>query len=136
MKVCIWCKEEKELTEFGIDNAKKDKTATLCYSCGAKKSALRKKKPQAFIIKYLNENPCVECGYSNIVALEFDHIKRKGKNNNIGVLVNNGVKIKKIKKELKKCQVLCSNCHSIKTNRENNSYRHKYVLEKTKGYKL
>lgn len=42
---------------------------------------------------------CIQCGYDeNILALEVDHIDGNRQNNNLGNL-----------------QVLCANCHKIKT---------------------
>ena len=53
---------------------------------------------------------CARCGYrENAVALEFNHIDPKTKSFPLG----NAPSIKAADEEMKKCVVLCSNCHSI-----------------------
>ena len=38
-----------------------------------------------------------------------------------------------VSEEINKCDILCANCHKIKTHRENNSWRHQFFIEQTKG---
>lgn len=54
---------------------------------------------------------CAKCGATE--SLSFDHIDPSTKEFNIGHLLNHSEK--KILKELKKCQLLCFNCHEKKT---------------------
>ena len=42
-----------------------------------KYSKIARDRTRAFISNYLKTNPCVDCGESNIVVLEFDHIRDK-----------------------------------------------------------
>lgn len=75
-------------------------------------------KMRKIVSDYLAKNPCAVCGFSDIKALEFDHINRdskKSKNKNISVLMNGTPSLKSLLSEIKKCQVLCANCHRIKT---------------------
>ena len=68
---------------------------------------------------------CVGCGETNIDLLQFDHIDRTKKTGVISRLTN-----EQLKTELYNCQVLCKDCHRIKTmaHHDNNP-----IL---KGYKL
>lgn len=68
-----------------------------------------------FVQEYLKKNPCVNCGFSDIRALDFDHLDPQLKSNNVKVLMNGTSSINRLKLEINKCQVLCSNCHRIKT---------------------
>lgn len=71
----------------------------------------------------LKGDKCMKCGYrSSIKALEFHHISGK-KENSISRILN--YKIETILKELKKCILLCSNCH-IKEHSFLNSKRNTY----------
>lgn len=65
---------------------------------------------------------CKECGENDLYALTFHHINPEQKNIEIGKLINNGYcfENKKIQEELKKCELLCFNCHMKK-------HRGKYV---------
>lgn len=65
---------------------------------------------------------CAECGYKeHHSALEFNHIIRSLKKHTVGKLAHkavlkNGTKGKEeLKLEMSKCEVLCANCHRIKT---------------------
>ena len=58
---------------------------------------------------------CIKCGYKeHPVALDFDHIDPTKKEFTIGVSYTS-VSLKRLYKEIDKCQVLCANCHRIKT---------------------
>jgi len=58
---------------------------------------------------------CVKCGYKkNIAALEFHHINSEEKLFNIDSRALGNHNIEVIRKELKKCILLCSNCHQEK----------------------
>ena len=71
--------------------------------------------------EYKLEQGCVKCGYKeNVAALQFDHIVPVFR-----VKKWTGIKTKKEAKELmedKNIQVLCANCHCVKT-RENGDYK-------------
>jgi len=71
----------------------------------------RHKRVLDFVRKYKLERGCAKCGYSDHhAALEFDHIRGTKKLN-----VSLAKSISQAKNEIKKCQVLCSNCHKIVT---------------------
>ena len=46
--------------------------------------------------------------------MDFDHVKGK-KVDNISNMARIGRGINEIKKEIKKCEILCSNCHRMRT---------------------
>jgi hypothetical protein len=54
------------------------------------------------------------CGYKeHHVALDFDHLDPSTKVRDIAKM--HTTNIKNLMKEIEKCQVLCANCHRIKT---------------------
>lgn len=63
-----------------------------------------------FINKYLETHSCVDCGESDPIVLEFDHV-RGNKLGNIADMSRNGYSIEKIEEEIFKCDVRCANCH-------------------------
>lgn len=66
------------------------------------------------LIFFLKTNPCVDCKESDIVVLEFDHV-RGVKLANVSDLVNRACSLKKIKEEIDKCEVRCANRNRRKT---------------------
>jgi hypothetical protein len=65
-------------------------------------------------MKELKENAvCSDCGlnYPSYV-MDFDHLSDKL--SNISYLTSSG-RTAALKKELKKCEIVCSNCHRIRT---------------------
>jgi hypothetical protein len=90
-----------------------------------KTRAMMRSKIEQFIADYLFKNPCVSCGETDILTLEFDHCKGK-KSFAICTAISRAYSLERIKVELEKCQVLCSNCHSRKTQHEANSWKLKY----------
>ena len=83
-----------------------------------------KNKNRRFILEYLKLHPGVDCGETDPVVLEFDHIKNKKKI--ISDMVTNH-SLDKIKEELLKCEVRCANCHRRKTAKDYNWYKYDLI---------
>jgi len=74
-----------------------------------------------YVWNYLLKHPCERCGESDPVVLEFHHLHSKDMA--ISKLVASTTNIKRLEKELKKTQVLCSNCHRRITVKERGWFR-------------
>ena len=71
----------------------------------------RAKAVRIWIANYKLKKGCQDCGYKkHHSALEFDHVKGKKKIN-----ISFAKSINQAKKEIKKCEVVCANCHRIRT---------------------
>jgi 5-methylcytosine-specific restriction endonuclease McrA len=80
---------------------------------------------QKVLRRYKLLKGCAHCGYKkHFSALDFDHINRTTKIKKISRIVRDTGSFKKIKNEVRKCEVLCSNCHRIKTY-ENKDWQNK-----------
>lgn len=66
-------------------------------------------KARQFIWDYFSEHPCVVCGETDPVVLEFDHIDQTTKSGNISEMKWGSLAT--LQKEIEKCRVLCANCH-------------------------
>ena len=75
------------------------------------------------IKEYFLTHPCIDCGESDWVVLEFDHCRGK-KKQAVASMVHRGYSWKIILEEINKCDVRCANCHRRKTARERNHYRY------------
>lgn len=56
---------------------------------------------------------CTDCGITNHIMLDFDHLKDK--KYNISRMIHDGFSWAAIKKEIAKCEVVCANCHRLRT---------------------
>lgn len=60
---------------------------------------------------------CLDCGISGSrcpEVLEFDHVKGE-KSTNIAWVAEKGYGAARLKAELAKCEIVCANCHRIRT---------------------
>lgn len=68
-----------------------------------------------YIKKLKEKTPCADCGkYYPSFVMDFDH--KENKEFLISRAVSSGTHtLEKIKKEIEKCDIVCSNCHRIRT---------------------
>ena len=81
----------------------------------------RRIKTQKYIDEIKNQG-CIKCNLKNEdhpCIFHFDHIEKKNKVNSVGRLSKDS--LKRVIEEIKFCQILCANCHKIKTLEENDS---------------
>lgn len=126
-KKCCACKEFLALTKFSIKGSKARQAR--CRKCNREyqrawylknkrkhKARMRvrrmacAKKSQQYVVDYLRQHPCVDCGLDDIEILEFDHVIGN-KKHNIASMLKDGSTIGNIRKEIAKCEVRCPNCH-------------------------
>lgn len=62
-------------------------------------------------IEFKKTLSCSRCPEDHIACLEFHHLDPCEKDMGIAAAMTNGWSMKRIKKEVAKCIVLCSNCH-------------------------
>ena len=72
---------------------------------------------QERIVEHLQQNPCIDCGYNDVRALQFDHV-RDDKRLAISEMVARYYSWSTIWDEIQKCDVRCANCHQIKTGKQ------------------
>jgi hypothetical protein len=78
----------------------------------------------ARMMEYLRGRGCSVCGVDNPVVLEFHHIRDRGhKRASVSVLVSHGYNWSTVQAEIAKCEVLCANCHRIRTASDRGHYR-------------
>lgn len=138
MKKCTRCLKELPFTDFH-----KNIRTNTGYSCSCKKCSKeqvknsrniekhrnnvrsntlkRRKLLRDHVINYLNIHPCIDCGESNLVVLEFDHV-RGIKIESISKMITKGHSIESISNEIEKCEVRCANCHRIITAKRNKNH--------------
>ena len=86
------------------------------YLAKARRRQLRVvQETRAWLLTYLREHPCVDCGTSDIRVLEFDHRDGTTKVRAIALLAGQGFGLARVQAEIAKCDVRCANCHRIRT---------------------
>ncbi|CAL9977399.1 HNH endonuclease [Vibrio phage D260] len=95
-------------------------TKGSCKKCDAQGSGSRRLLNRERLYNYLRENPCTDCGEENPIVLEFDHVDPNNKSDNISNMMSKSWE--NIKEEIDKCEVVCANCHRIRTAKQFNWY--------------
>jgi len=66
-------------------------------------------------VEKLKNQPCTDCGQTfPRVCMDFDHVRGE-KLGNVGTMVSHGWSRQKIMDEIAKCELVCANCHRIRT---------------------
>jgi len=97
-----------EVRKEWYNNKRKDKSWVEKIQEQERKRNLKVKN---FMARYKILKGCADCGYKkHHVVLDFDHVKGE-KEINLAFAKS----IEQAKKEIRKCEVVCSNCHRIRT---------------------
>lgn len=129
MKICCHCKTEKDISEFYMRSDRK-KPGSRCKICHAlyyrdyyaKKPRRRKnvrehadrlRARNKSIVLEAKKTGCVDCGIKDPRVLDFDHLRDK--EHNVSHLVSGMRSVKMLETEIAKCEVVCANCHRIRT---------------------
>lgn len=137
-KRCGRCGEHKPLTEFHRDRARADGLQQKCKPCNIELNKQwyrdnpdarsrrmdayakqRRLERHALIFEYLLEHPCVDCGETDPVVLDFDHLRDKV--GNISSMLRH--RWSTILAEIEKCEVVRANCHRRREANRRGSYR-------------
>ena len=126
LKTCWNCKEEKDIQLFDRDKSKKDGRQTRCKTCreqvNKNNRSNRLFNKRKLVFEYYKTHPCVDCGETDPVVLELDHVRGE-KVSGIANLVAKNFPEKTILDEIAKCDVRCCNCHRRKTAKELGWYK-------------
>ena len=125
---CTRCNTDKDESCFGWRNKADLKRQSWCKTCfsierkiqylsykkrGLQRaaSARMREKVRAFINDAKNK-PCIDCGIKYPpVCMDFDHLRDK--KHNVSRMLH--LSVERVSQEISKCDVVCSNCHRIRT---------------------
>jgi hypothetical protein len=130
-KTCSSCHILKDVLEFNKNCRKKDGLNTCCKDCNKlylkehykNNKVYYRNKARKFElgvrgkINTLKESkPCKDCGnYYPAVCMDFDHLDGDTKDFNIASFKVLGLSWHSVLLEIDKCELVCSNCHRIRT---------------------
>jgi hypothetical protein len=78
-----------------------------------------------WLIEYFRMNPCGDCGETDPIVLEFDHLRDKSFA--IGPQLSQR-SWQSILDEIDKCDVVCANCHRRRTARRRGAFRARLTM--------
>lgn len=125
-KTCSDCEKAKPVSEFYRHHSKGyQNTCKICKAAYNKSHYLRNKEKyrdsaKAYKKKYrdwynsLKDGPCTDCGEKfHHAAMHFDHLEDKS----FGLAIGKAklTPKKEMLKEISKCELVCANCHSVRT---------------------
>jgi hypothetical protein len=136
-KKCNLCNLVQEIDNFSWKNKNKNTRSSKCKSCHkeyvkthyinncklykdkAYKSNKKYRKRNKQYVTELKTVPCMDCGNSyDPVCMDFDHLRDK--KTNIANLVKESYSLARLNKEIEKCEVVCANCHRLRTKNRRN----------------
>lgn len=145
-KICSKCGLNKPLTDYFVKDGRTGRLHAQCKECYKEhrrtfyadhyarygelyrqraqlRRARLRKEFRENMLAYLQKSKCAVCGENDIRVLEFDHINPMTKSFNISQAVSLGHGWKDVVNEMKKCRVLCANCHKKHTASQANWYK-------------
>jgi len=115
MKICTKCGEQKQLNQF-YKRSSRGTYHAECKSCYIERNTSNIRKKKIMAIEYLG-NKCFDCNHQYHPAVyDFHHLDESTKEAEWKDIQNKS--FEKIKLELDKCVLLCSNCHRLRHTKE------------------
>lgn len=110
-RFCPRCKTEKPTSEF-YNRRKKTGNSVYCKPCTSDQTLERQRGLKAKGVAYLG-GKCMDCGFVGHPAI-FDFHHRDPNLKSFSIANQKCTSFDKVKDELDKCDLLCSNCHRMK----------------------
>lgn len=130
-KRCGRCSESKPISEFAWRRKGRGQYDNYCRPCRAaygrehyaanrkryidmaqvRKTAVVNERAR-YLVDFFLSHPCVDCGESDPLVLEFDHVCEKTFGISQGLRDRNWMSVLD---EMAKCDVVCANCHRRRT---------------------
>lgn len=128
---CASCKTWLPVERFSICNRQTGTLQRLCKKCLRPYKRGWYNRHRAEWVSHVTETrkdlkewfralkrgrPCVDCAHSyHPYVMDFDHRLGEGKEFKLSTMVNCGFSREKILKEIAKCDLVCANCHRMRT---------------------
>lgn len=117
-RVCATCGQPKPIADFAYRGGDRVGIQSTCKPCSLERLRAHRREMRERVTAYKLDLGCALCGYnSHPAALHLDHREPSTKRNRgkASRALEVSWSWKRIQDELAKCQVLCANCHAVKT---------------------
>ena len=142
---CYRCGLTKAADDFAWRRRAKNQRDTYCRPCRAEYKAQHYRANKAryienarireegerqwrteYLLTYFRLHPCVDCQECDPLVLEFDHLSDKSFEIGVNLAYRSW---ESILAEIAKCDVVCANCHRIRTATRRRSLRYRLSRE-------
>ena len=110
-KICSKCGRELPIDQFNWRNKAKGTQRADCKECHSGYMKIKYQEKKDIVQNLKAETKCAKCGDSRGYVLDYHHINPEEKENNVSRMTSNNYQLNKVYEEIKKCVVLCANCH-------------------------
>ena len=111
-RISLWTSENKEK----INEKTRKYRAKRYREYGQWRDEGPKAKELKEWMEELKSNPCADCGgVFPVCAMDFDHVRGEKKEYNVASMFAHHYSRELIEEELSKCDLVCSNCHRVRT---------------------
>lgn len=142
MKKCSYCNQFLDESYFGVkytSTSGKTVLQSICKSCNKDyqknhykenktkyidKAREYEKSVRRDMLDMLSNSKCIDCGNNDIRVLEFDHVA-DNKAGDVSMFASRSNR-RAMLEEISKCEVVCANCHRIRTHTRANSLRQQW----------
>ncbi len=112
---CEKCGRNKLISRFSSHG---NQLTVTCNSCRAARLPSEELKRKKALLDEARSTPCAVCNHTfPIICMDFDHLPTHKKSFNISSHWRTAP-LKTLQQEMAKCEVVCSNCHRIRTHHE------------------
>lgn len=114
LKLCRYCNNRYPEIDFGVAATTPNKVyrRQKCRYCYRETKRLLIRRHRKWLEEYKRQGKCSKCGINDFRVLDFHHGESEGKDFNISDF-RYRVGFERLKREVKKCSLLCSNCHRV-----------------------
>lgn len=146
-KICNRCDKELPLSNFCKKVSSLDGLQGFCKVCNSERSKTyyknnhekhkrvikdrghkQKQLIREFLLNLLKNSECKDCQNNDIRVLEFDHLPGFEKKHNVSEMITGRYSVLRVQEEINKCEIVCANCHKIRTiDRADKHYKKGFV---------
>jgi len=110
-KICTKCGRELPIDQFNFRNKAKGTRRSECKECHTAYMKQKYQEKKNEIQELKSQYACAKCGDTRGYVLDFHHIDPTEKEDSIARMISNNYELNRVYDEIKKCVVLCANCH-------------------------
>lgn len=110
-KICTKCGRELPIDQFNWRSKVAGTRRSECKFCHSNYMKQKYHEKQQAVEELKSQCACAKCGDTRGYVLDYHHIDPTQKEEKVSRMISNNYTLDKVQSEIKKCVVLCANCH-------------------------